>query len=128
MKPQDIKLTYENNRSIFWDIYNMPFGKERRQCIIEYLRQKTPEIRTCLPYGLYVNCKYQIQVNSDPDIEYMIKKGILIFDSTKEKYNTVTLSSKYIKGYQMKLHCNKCNMAATKDLYKASNKTQFRNK
>lgn len=28
----------------------------------------------------------------------------------------------------MKLHCNKCNMAATKDLYKASNKTQFRNK
>ena len=29
MKPQDIKLTYENNRSIFWDIYNMPFGKER---------------------------------------------------------------------------------------------------
>ena len=97
MKPQDIKLTYENNRSIFWDIYNMPFGKERRQCIIEYLRQKTPEIRTCLPYGLYVNCKYQIQVNSDPDIEYMIKKGILIFNSTKEKYNTVTLSSKYIK-------------------------------
>lgn len=74
----------------------MPFGKERRQCIIEYLRQKTPEIRTCLPHGLYVNCKNQIQVNYDTDIKYMIKKGILIFDSTKEKYNTVTLSFEFL--------------------------------
>lgn len=60
-----------------WNIRNLPYGKIRRH---ELLKWFTEYRYTNGPYtftdGLPINRKHQFQ-DRDPDIKYLIKKGVL---------------------------------------------------
>jgi hypothetical protein len=48
----------------------MNYGPTRRQVIAEYAMNA--------PWGLHVNRKHCPQLKHDPDLKYMLKKGILV--------------------------------------------------
>ena len=61
----------------FREMQNMPFGKERRGQLLLWLQTQTDKIYWHTPYGFIVNSRHQLIVNRDPDLQYLIKKGIL---------------------------------------------------
>lgn len=77
----------------------MPFGKERRQCIIKWCETQTTELYWHTPYGFIVNSKTQLIINKDNDLKYLIKHGklrqISIRRSSNTTYNCLILSDKY---------------------------------
>lgn len=62
----------------FREIQNMPFGKQRRVQLLLWLQTQTKEMSWHIPYGFLVNRTHQPIVNEDPDLQYLIKKGVLI--------------------------------------------------
>lgn len=57
----------------FFELQSMPFGKKRRELILQLL--KSPVYISF--GGLSVNRKYCSQLSEDNDLRYMLKKGIL---------------------------------------------------
>lgn len=57
------------------EIYNIPYGKHRRELFIKWLKDETC---TALGQtnGIPVNRRYHLST-SDPDLAYLLKKGIL---------------------------------------------------
>ena len=55
-----------------------------------------------IPYGFIVNRKHQLIVNRDPDLQYLIKKGVLIqinkLSTSRTSYNYLVLDDKYNKN------------------------------
>lgn len=58
----------------FYDIRILPFGASRREALVKYLL--TPDERGKLP-TIGINRAHQLQLRYDPDLRYMLKKGIL---------------------------------------------------
>ena len=88
------------------DIQNMPFGKERRTQLLLWLQTQTKEMSWHIAYGFIVNRKHQLIVNKDPDLQYLIKKGILIqvnkLSTSITSYNYLVLADKYNKNGTLK--------------------------
>lgn len=94
------------------DIQNMPFGKERRTQLLLWLQTQTEERSWHIAYGFMVNRKHQLIVNKDPDLQYLIKKGILIQinklwtlslgNMRRTSYNYLVLADKYHKNGTLK--------------------------
>jgi hypothetical protein len=91
----------QNSRKRFREIQNMPFGKERRTQLLLWLQTQTEEMSWHIPYGFIVNRKHQLIVNRDPDLQHLIKKGILIqinkLWTSRTSYNYLVLADKYNK-------------------------------
>jgi hypothetical protein len=51
-------------------IFHLPYGKERRVRLLEYIRSTESKC-------MWVNGRYQVQVKQDTDLKYLLKKGIL---------------------------------------------------
>lgn len=71
----------EQNRKITLReaLFQMKYGKARRETILKCL--KDPDIEGS---RIAVNVRYTCQLHQDPDLRYMLKKGIL--KRTKEVY------------------------------------------
>ena len=86
----------------------MPFGKERRTQLLLWLQTQTKEMSWHIPYGFIVNKRHQLIVDKDPDLQYLIKKGILIQinklrtlslgNMRRTSYNYLVLADKYNKN------------------------------
>lgn len=53
-----------------WEIIDLPYGKERRKEILNFLDRSDR-----IPF--YVNCKYRPQIHQDKDLKYLLKKKII---------------------------------------------------
>ena len=53
-------------------LYQMSFGKDRREAILSMLRDPENSFRS-----IPVNRRYCMQMHQDIDLSYMLKKGIL---------------------------------------------------
>lgn len=94
------------------DIQAMPFGKERRTQLLKWLQTQTEQSYWHIPYGFIVNSKYQLIVKKDPDLQYLIKKGILIqinktrhpslWSNNRQSFNYLVLADKYNKNGTLK--------------------------
>lgn len=91
-----------NSCKSFREIQNIPFGKERRTQLLLWLQTQTKEMSWHIPYGFIVNKRHQLIVNKDPDLQYLIKKGILIqinkLLTLRTSYNYLVLADKYNKN------------------------------
>lgn len=74
----NIASLIQNSSKRFREIKVIPFGKERRAQLLLWLQTQTKEMSWHIPYGFIVNRKHQLIVNRDPDLQYLIKKGVLI--------------------------------------------------
>jgi hypothetical protein len=59
-----------------YNIANLPYGKMRRELIIQWLKVFRFQVPYAPRQGIPVNRKHQMQ-DSDPDLKYLIKKGVL---------------------------------------------------
>ncbi len=101
-----------NSCKSFREIQNMLFGKERRTQLLLWLQTQTKEMSWHMPYGFIVNRRHQLIVNKDPDLQYLIKKGILIQvnklwtlslgNMRRTSYNYLVLADKYHKNGTLK--------------------------
>lgn len=95
-----------NSCKSFREIQNIPFGKERRTQLLLWLQTQTKEMSWHIPYGFIVNRKHQLIVNRDPDLQYLIKKGVLIqinkLSTSRTSYNYLVLADKYNKNGTLK--------------------------
>lgn len=101
-----------NSCKSFREIQNMLFGKERRTQLLLRLQTQTKEMSWHMPYGFIVNRRHQLIVNKDPDLQYLIKKGILIQvnklwtlslgNMRRTSYNYLVLADKYHKNGTLK--------------------------
>lgn len=95
-----------NSCKSFREIQNIPFGKERRTQLLLWLQTQTKEMSWHIPYGFIVNKRHQLIVNKDPDLQYLIKKGILIqinkLLTLRTSYNYLVLADKYRKNGTLK--------------------------
>lgn len=91
-----------NSCKSFREIQNIPFGKERRTQLLLWLQTQTKEMSWHIPYGFIVNKRHQLIVNKDLDLQYLIKKGILIqinkLLTLRTSYNYLVLADKYNKN------------------------------
>lgn len=97
-----------NSYKSFREIQNMPFGKERRTQLLLWTQTQTKEMSWHIPYGFIVNRKHQLIVKRDPDLQYLIKKGVLIQinklwtlslgNMRRTSYNHLVLADKYHKN------------------------------
>ncbi|MGL5014003.1 MAG: hypothetical protein ACRC6V_06890 [Bacteroidales bacterium] len=98
----NIECLIQDNSKRFREIEVMPFGKERRAQLLLWLQTQTREMSWHIPYGFMVNRKHQLIVNKDPDLHYMIKKGVLIqinkLSTSRTSYNYLVLADKYNKN------------------------------
>lgn len=102
----------QNSSKKFREIQNMPFGKERRTQLLLWLQTQTKEMSWHIPYGFIVNRKHQLIVNRDSDLQYLIKKGVLIQinklwtlslgNMRRTSYNYLVLTDKYNKNGTLK--------------------------
>lgn len=96
----------QNSSKKFREIQNMPFGKERRAQLLLWLQTQTEEMSWHIAYGFMVNRKHQLIVSRDPDLHYLIKKGILIqvnkLSTSITSYNYLVLADKYNKNGTLK--------------------------
>ena len=96
----------QNSSKKFREIQNMPFGKERREQLLLWLQTQTEEMSWHIAYGFMVNRKHQLIVSRDPDLHYLIKKGILIqinkLSTSNTSYNYLVLADKYHKNGTLK--------------------------
>ena len=101
-----------NSCKSFREIQNMLFRKERRTQLLLWLQTQTEEMSWHMPYGFIVNRRHQLIVNKDPDLQYLIKKGILIQvnklwtlslgNMRRTSYNYLVLADKYHKNGTLK--------------------------
>lgn len=95
-----------NSCKSFREIQNMIFGKERRAQLLLWLQTQTEEMCWHIPYGFIVNRRHQLIVNRDPDLQYIIKKGVLIqinkLSTSRTSYNYLVLADKYHKNGTLK--------------------------
>lgn len=101
-----------NSCKSFREIQNMLFRKERRTQLLLWLQTQTKEMSWHIPYGFIVNRRHQLIVNKDPDLQYLIKKGILIQvnklwtlslgNMRRTSYNYLVLADKYHKNGTLK--------------------------
>ena len=101
-----------NSCKSFREIQNMLFGKERRTQLLLWLQTQTKEMSWHMPYGFIVNRRHQLIVNKDSDLQYLIKKGILIQvnklwtlslgNMRRTSYNYLVLADKYHKNGTLK--------------------------
>ena len=101
-----------NSCKSFREIQNMLFGKERRTQLLLWLQTQTKEMSWHIPYGFIVNRRHQLIVNRYPDLQYLIKKGILIQvnklwtlslgNMRRTSYNYLVLADKYHKNGTLK--------------------------
>lgn len=101
-----------NSCNKFREIQNMTFGKERRTQLLLWLQTQTEQMNWHIPYGFIVNRKHQLIVNRDPDLQYLIKKGVLIQinklwtlslgNMRRTSYNYLVLADKYNKNGTLK--------------------------
>lgn len=101
-----------NSCKSFREIQNILFGKERRTQLLLWLQTQTKEMSWHMPYGFIVNRRHQLIVNKDPDLQYLIKKGILIQvnklwtlslgNMRRTSYNYLMLADKYHKNGTLK--------------------------
>ena len=104
----NIERLIQNSSKRFREVEVMPFGKERRTQLLMWLQTQTEEMSWHVPYGFIVNQKHQLIVNKDPDLQYMIKKGVLIQinklwtlslgNMRRTSYNYLVLADKYNKN------------------------------
>lgn len=104
----NIERLIQKSSKKFREIQNMSFGKERRTRLLLWLQTQTKEMSWHIPYGFIVNRKHQLIVNRDPDLQYLIKKGILIQinklwtlslgNMRRTSYNYLVLAGKYNKN------------------------------
>lgn len=90
----------------------MPFGKERRDQLLSWLQTQPEQMSWHIPYGSIVNRKHQLIVNRDPDLQYLIKKGVLIQinklwtlslgNMRRTIYNYLVLAGKYNRNGTLK--------------------------
>ena len=102
----------QNSSKKFREIQNMPFGKERRAQLLLWLQTQTEEMSWHIAYGFMVNRKHQLIVSRDPDLPYLIKKGILIQinklwslslgNMRRTSYNYLVLADRYNKNGTLK--------------------------
>ena len=102
----------QNSSKKFREIQNMPFGKERRGQLLLWLQTQTEEMSWHIAYGFIVNSRHQLIVNRDPDLQYLIKKGVLIQINQRmtlslwtgcwSSYNYLVLADKYNKNGTLK--------------------------
>lgn len=96
----------QNSSKKFREIEVMPFGKERRTQLLLWLQTQTKEISWHIPYGFIVNKRHQLIVNKDPDLQYLIKKGVLVqinkLSTSRTSYNYLVLADKYHKNGTLK--------------------------
>lgn len=71
------KPLIQNNASIFRGILATPFGKERREKLIAFLKNQTEENYWHTPYGVTVNSEGHVILKYDLDFRYLLKKGTL---------------------------------------------------
>lgn len=98
----------QNSSKKFREIQNMPFGKERRTQLLLWLKTQTEEMCWHISYGFIVNKRHQLIVNKDPDLQYLIKKWVLIQinklwtlslgNMRRTSYNYLVLADKYNKN------------------------------
>ena len=95
-----------NSCKKFREIQNMPFGKERRAQLLLWIQTQTEEMCWHVSYGFIVNRKHQLIINRDSDLQYLIKKGILIqinkLSTSRTSYNYLVLADKYNKNGTLK--------------------------
>lgn len=101
-----------NSCKSFREIQNMSFGKDRRTHLLTWLQTQTKEMSWHIPYGFIINQRHQLIVNRDPDLQYLIKKGILIQinklwtlslgNMRRTSYNYLVLADKYNKKGTLK--------------------------
>jgi hypothetical protein len=101
-----------NSCKSFREIQNMLFRKERRTQLLLWLQTQTKEMSWHIPYGFIVNRRHQLIVNRYPDLQYLIKKGILIqvnklwtlslSNMRRTSYNYLVLADKYHKNGTLK--------------------------
>lgn len=101
-----------NSCKSFREIQNMLFRKERRTQLLLWLQTQTKEMSWHMPYGFIVNRRHQLIVNRYPDLQYLIKKGILIQvnklwtlslgNMRRTSYNYLVLADKYHKNGTLK--------------------------
>ena len=97
----------QNSSKKFREIQNMPFGKERRAQLLMWLQTQTEETSWHIAYGFIVNRKHQLIIKKDADLQYLIKKGVLIQinklstlslgNMRRTSYNYLVLAAKYNK-------------------------------
>lgn len=75
-----------------WEIMALPYGKIRRQELIKWFTVYCHREQYTFSDGLPINRKHQFQ-DSDPDLKYMIKKGLF----TRNRPNS-PCSGKYGKS------------------------------
>lgn len=96
----------QNSSKKFREIQNMHFGKERRAQLLLWLQTQTEEMSWHIAYGFMVNRKHQLIVKKDEDLQYLIKKGILIqinkLSTSRTSYNYLVLADKYNKNGTLK--------------------------
>lgn len=108
----NIERIIQNNSKRFREVEVMPFGKERRTQLLLWLQTQTEEMSWHIPYGFIVNRKHQLIVSRDPDLQYLIKKGILIQinklwslslgNIRRTSYNYLVLADRYNKNGTLK--------------------------
>jgi len=60
-------------------ISQLPYGKYRRDLLLDY-------IRISENHRIPINRKYQMNINRDPDLKYLVKKKILIQYRSSPQY------------------------------------------
>lgn len=101
-----------NSCKSFREIQHMPFGKERRERLISWLQTQTERMSWHIAYGFIVNRKHQLIIKKDIDLQYLIKKGILIQINQRKilslwtgywrSNNYLVLADKYNKNVTLK--------------------------
>lgn len=96
----------QNSCKKFREIQNMSFGKERRAQLLLWLQTQTEEMCWHISYGFIVNRKHQLIIKKDADLQYLIKKGVLIqinkLSTSSTSYNYLVLADKYNKNGTLK--------------------------
>ena len=96
----------QNSCKKFREIQNMPFGKERRVQLLLWIQTQTEEMSWHISYGFIVNRKHQLIIKKDADLQYLIKKGVLIqinkLSTASTSYNYLVLADKYNKNGTLK--------------------------
>ena len=102
----------QNSSKKFREIQNMPFGKERRAQLLLWIQTQTEEMCWHISYGFIVNRKHQLIIKKDADLQYLIKKGVLIQinklwtlslgNMRRTSYNYLVLANKYNKNGTLK--------------------------
>ena len=93
----------QNSSKKFREIQNMPFGKERRTQLLLWIQTQTEEMCWHISYGFIVNRKHQLIIKKDADLQYLIKKGVLIqINKLSTASTSLVLADKYNKNGTLK--------------------------